>query len=151
MLGLLMVLSAFAGVDMWLSILRHHELADDAPRTEHTALPTGSLHLPDRVAAQENVDALQHAMSPPALQKVTHNTLSGPTNDALPVPVAQEPDGPGEVEDGVDCEEVADGVYLLTEHTKTKHEGHSFKFRLRKSSNYLPLAVRNLLPKYFHL
>lgn len=125
-------LSAFAGVDMWLSILRHHELANDAPRTEHSAPPTGSLHLPERVAAQEKVAVLRHVMSPSALQKFTRDTLAGAAGDTAPMAAAEEPNGPGELEDGVDWEDVADGVYLLTEHTQTKHEGHTFKFRLRK-------------------
>jgi|EP01044_Picomonas_judraskeda_P005199 hypothetical protein len=47
--------AGFTGVDMWLSILRHHALADDAPRTEHSEPPTGSVHLPERIATQEKV------------------------------------------------------------------------------------------------
>jgi hypothetical protein len=118
---------------MWLSIIRHHVLADDAPRTEHSKPPTGSLHLPERVAAQEKVAALRHVMSSPALQNVSHDTLVG-ADDTVPAAAMEQLDGPGELEDGVEWEDVADGVYLLIEHAQTKREGHTFKFRLRESS-----------------
>lgn len=167
--------AGFTGVDMWLSILRHHALADDAPRTEHSEPPTGSVHLPERIATQEKVavpapattirgnplfschshyshctlqplcinaltiretrsseQVLRQVMSPSALRKVAGETLS--ESDASVDAEAQELTGPGEVEDGVEWEDVTDGVYLLIEHTQTKREGHTFKFRLRKST-----------------
>ena len=119
---------------MWLSILRYHELANDAPRTIHVKPPTGSLHLPERIAAQEKLACLRHVMSPSALRKATADTLAEAGGTATASEV-DEPCGPGELEDGVEWEDVADGVYLLTEHTQTKREGHTFKFRLRKSRN----------------
>jgi hypothetical protein len=75
---------------------------------------------------------LRQVMSPSALRKVAGETLS--ESDASVDAEAQELTGPGEVEDGVEWEDVTDGVYLLIEHTQTKREGHTFKFRLRKST-----------------
>lgn len=118
---------------MWLSILRHHELANDAPRTTHIEPPTGSLHLPERIAAQEKLASLRHVLSPFALRKVTGDTLAEASGTTTASAV-EEVGGPGGLEDGVEWEDVADGVYLLTEHTQTKREGHTFKFRLRKSA-----------------
>lgn len=116
-------------VDMWLCILRHHALADDTPRISHREPPAGSLHLPERVAAQEKLALLRHVMSPSALRKVVMSEEGRTTEEELALKLA----GPGQVEDGVEWEDVADNVYLLIEHTKTKREGHTFKFRLRES------------------
>ena len=122
--------SANDDVDMWLCILRHHALADDTRRTAHREPPAGSLHLPERVVAQEKLAVLRHVMSPSALRK-TMSEEGRTTEEEL----ASKLDGPGQVEDGVEWEDVADGVYLLIGHTQTKREGHTFKFRLRESSH----------------
>jgi hypothetical protein len=121
-----------------LIVLRHHALADDAPRKEHTEPPLGSLRLPERATAHEKVAALRHVMSPSALRKmaaqITREALAETEADSVAAEeeAADEDPGPGELEEGVDWEDVAEGVYLLSEHTKTKREGHVFTFRLRK-------------------
>ena len=83
---------------------------------------------------------LRQVMSPSALRKLAGGTLS--ESDTTAYAETQEVNGPGEIEAGVEWEDVADGVFLLIEHTQTKCEGHTFKFRLRKSvTDATPIAT----------
>ena len=89
-------------MDTWLAILRKHELSDDATeRTEHSTPPKGSLR---QIPLAE------------LGRELLEESVCG---------------GPGELVEGQDWEEVAEGVYLLSTHSQSKRTGHVFSFQLR--------------------
>ena len=89
-------------VDAWLAILRAYELRDDATeRTEHSTPPKGSLR--QLPLMELGRELLEQSAC----------------------------DGPGELVEGQDYDEVAEGVYLLSTHSQSKSTGHVFLFQLR--------------------